>query len=149
MGSWYEAERKMGVKFWPGGDLRDALASPCNHILFSPTFIMARHRHILRGRSNFQRMFDEGTWVRTEFFKLLHRPNALSHNRIGIMVGRRFGNSVRRNRAKRVFREMTCHGRLHLLQNIDLVFFPKPGMDKVPYHMVDRTWQSLAKKLPI
>ena len=97
-------------------------------------------------------MFDEGTWVRTEFFKLLHRPNALPHNRIGIMVGRRFGNAVRRNRAKRVFREMTCHSRIDLAQNTDLVFFPKQGMDKVPYHVVNQTWQSLLanlQKLPV
>ncbi len=94
-------------------------------------------------------MFDEGTWVRTEFFKFLHRPNALSHNRIGIMVGRRFGNSVRRNRAKRVFRAMTNHGRMHLAQNADLVFFPRVGMDKVPYYVLDQIWQSFAKKLPM
>jgi len=149
--SWYGAERKMGVEFWLGGGPRDALASPCNPHQVFPR-IMARHRHVLRNRSNFQRMFDEGTWVRTEFFKLLHRPNALPHNRIGIMVGRRFGNAVRRNRAKRVFREVTRHGRIDLAQNTDLVFFPKQGMDKVPYHVVNQTWQSLLanlQKLPV
>ena len=100
-------------------------------------------------------MFDEGTWIRTEFFKVLHRPNALSHNRIGIMVGRRFGNAVMRNRAKRVLREVTRHGRTHLAQNTDLVFFPRRGMDTVPYHVVNQTWQSmlakhgLVEKLPV
>ena len=116
---------------------------------------MARHRHILRNRANFQRMFDEGTWVRTEFFNVLHRPNALPHNRIGIMVGRRFGNAVKRNQAKRVLREVTRHGRIDLAQNTDIVFFPRRGMHKVPYHVVDQAWQSmlakcgLVQKLPV
>ncbi len=115
---------------------------------------MARHRHVLRNRSNFQKMFDEGTWVRTEFFKVLHRPNGLPHNRVGIMVGRRFGNAVQRNRAKRVFREVTRYGRIPLVYNTDLVFFPRRGMETVPYYMVNQTWQSmlvkhgLAQKLP-
>jgi len=116
---------------------------------------MARHRHILRNRVNFQRMFDEGTWVRTEFFKILHRPNDLPHNRIGIMVGRRFGNAVKRNRAKRMLREVTRQGRVDLTQPTDLVFFPRHGMDKVSYHVINHTWQSalakhsLIKKLPV
>ncbi|HHZ84064.1 MAG TPA: ribonuclease P protein component [Nitrospirales bacterium] len=116
---------------------------------------MARHRHILRNRANFQRMFDEGSWVRTEYFKILHRPNELPHNRIGIMVGRRFGNAVKRNRAKRVFREVTRHGRIDLTKNTDLVFFPRRGMEKVPYHVINQAWQStlvkhgLVQKLPV
>ena len=104
---------------------------------------MARHQHVLRNRANFQKMFDEGTWIRTEFFRVLYRPNILSHNRIGIMVGLRFGNAICRNRAKRVFREVTLHGRIQLTQNADFVFFPRQGMDRVPYHIINQTWQSL------
>ncbi len=116
---------------------------------------MARHRHVLRNRLNFQRMFDEGTWVRTEFFKILHRPNALSHNRIGIMAGRRFGNAVRRNRAKRMFREVTLHGRMELAEHRDLVFFPKREMDTASFQEIHQTMEStlekhgLVKKLPV
>ena len=92
-------------------------------------------------------MFDEGTWFRTEFFKLLHRPNSLSHNRVGIMVGRRFGNAVQRNRAKRVLREVTQHGRMPLAQHADLVFFPRRGMETVPYRLISHAWRSMLPRL--
>ncbi len=71
------------------------------------------------------------------------------------MVGRRFGNAVKRNRAKRVFREVTRHGRIDLTKNTDLVFFPRRGMEKVPYHVINQAWQStlvkhgLVQKLPV
>lgn len=71
------------------------------------------------------------------------------------MVSRRFGNAVKRNRAKRVLREVTRQGRIDLAKNTDIVFFPRRGMDKVPYHVVDQTWQSilakhgLVQKLPV
>ena len=110
---------------------------------------MARHQNVLRNRLNFQRMFDEGTWVRTELFKVLHRPNALAYNRIGIMVGRRFGNAVQRNRVKRVFREVTHHGRQRLAESKDFVFFPQRGMDTVPYRVVEQTWQTFVQKLSV
>ena len=138
---WYGAERKAGARFWQGGERKAAPALQCSVAIFFPT--MARHRHILRHHLNFQRMFDEGTVTHTRFFTLFHRPNALSHNRIGIMVGRRYGNAVRRNRAKRMCREVTHHGRILLTQNTDILLLPKRGMDHVPYHVVNHTCQSL------
>ena len=46
-------------------------------------------------------------------------------SRVGIIVGRRFGNAVRRNRAKRVFRELVRDSYSELVPGRGVLVFPK------------------------
>ena len=39
-------------------------------------------------------------------FTLLYRRNALDHTRVGVVVGKKLGGAVWRNRSKRRFREL-------------------------------------------
>ncbi|MDX1411106.1 MAG: ribonuclease P protein component, partial [Nitrospirales bacterium] len=45
--------------------------------------------------------------------------------RLGIIVGRRFGNAVLRNRAKRVFRELARTTRVEMGGGKEFLIFPK------------------------
>lgn len=46
-------------------------------------------------------------------------------SRVGIVVGKRFGNAVRRNRAKRVFRELIRQSHAELVPGHAMLVFPK------------------------
>ncbi len=54
-------------------------------------------------------------------------PNGLDHPRLGIPVGRKFGNAIRRNRVKRLIREAFRIEQGALPSGFDLVCFPRPG----------------------
>lgn len=60
----------------------------------------------LRSREEFEQVQQGGRRVATRYLVLLGRPNRLDHDRLGIIASRKFGNAVKRTRAKRRLREL-------------------------------------------
>jgi len=60
----------------------------------------------LRRRAEFQKVFDSGQRIRGRFLTLLVAANPGSTTRLGIVASRKLGDSVKRNRAKRLIREI-------------------------------------------
>jgi len=60
----------------------------------------------VRRRSEFQQVFNTGSRVQGRFFALIMAPNRAGTTRLGIVASRKIGDSVRRNRAKRLIREI-------------------------------------------
>jgi ribonuclease P protein component len=66
--------------------------------------------------------------------------------RVGIVVGRRFGTAVRRNRAKRLFRELTRQVHRHLVEGYWLLVFPKRDAITLPFESLKHAWCSTLKR---
>lgn len=79
----------------------------------------------LRSTREIQTVKSHGRRVSTTLFNLLTCKMDEVTTRIGIIVGRRFGNAVRRNRAKRVFRDLARHCHPNLVSGHGLLVFPK------------------------
>ncbi len=79
----------------------------------------------LRRKREFDSVFRNGQPFRNGLFLLLCAANSLEYTRMGMMVGRRFGPSVKRNRLKRLCREAFRLGRSALPQGLDFVAIPK------------------------
>ena len=60
----------------------------------------------LRSRGEFTAVQQHGRRVATRTLTLLAIPNAMDHDRLGIVASRRMGGAVTRNRAKRRIREI-------------------------------------------
>lgn len=54
--------------------------------------------------------------------------NNLGHSRMGLVVSRKMGNAVRRNRWKRLLREAYRLRRLQLPEGMDMVVIPRKGV---------------------
>lgn len=75
----------------------------------------------LRKRSDFERVYEEGSKAVTSAFVLFARRNETSRSRLGVTATRKLGNSVRRNRARRLVREAFRRCREELPAGFDYV----------------------------
>ncbi|MBN1345291.1 MAG: ribonuclease P protein component [Phycisphaerae bacterium] len=81
----------------------------------------------LRRPGDFRRVF-AGRWSAADGLLVVYvAPNGLGHVRLGIPVGRKYGNAVRRNRVKRMIREAVRLEQWELECGYDLVCIPRAG----------------------
>ncbi len=79
----------------------------------------------LKSHRDIQAVKHHGRRISTALFNLLAHNMNDAPSRVGIVVGKRFGNAVRRNRAKRVFRELVRDSSSKLIAGRGVLVFPK------------------------
>jgi ribonuclease P protein component len=82
----------------------------------------------------------------TLFNMLVCRMDDGGISRVGIVVGKRFGIAVRRNRAKRLFRELTRQTRTELAPGLALLVFPKREALSLPFDELKTAWLSTFRR---
>lgn len=86
------------------------------------------HKHdgiFLKRHRDIQAVKQHGRRMSTALFNLQAYDMDNAPSRVGIVVGRRFGNAVRRNRAKRVFRELVREFYPEFVSGRGVLVFPK------------------------
>jgi ribonuclease P protein component len=91
----------------------------------------------VRRRGEFQRVFDAGYRVSSRYFTLLLAGRDSPGARLGIVASRKLGNAVRRNRAKRLIREI--FRRLDAPSaGVDVVVIPRRELFDAPFTDLER-----------
>ncbi|MFZ5449112.1 MAG: ribonuclease P protein component [Thermodesulfobacteriota bacterium] len=90
----------------------------------------------LRHRRDFLRAQAQGKRLYTRHFGVTLAPSSASGPRLGLVVTRRLGKAVRRNRVKRLLREFFRRHRVQL-PAIDLVIMAKKGAAELSYLQVE------------
>ena len=102
----------------------------------------------LRHRGEFTAVQTGGRRVAARFVTLLATPNALGHDRLGIIASRRLGGAVMRNRAKRRVRELFRHRPIDAtMASLDIVAIPRREAVEAPFVMLEHDFQSALRKL--
>ncbi|WP_448874168.1 ribonuclease P protein component [Desulfobulbus propionicus] len=83
--------------------------------------------HLLRTNREFQRVYRAGRRFHGNGFAVIVLANSLPWNRLGISVHRRAGNAVRRNRIKRLIREVFRCNRERFPGQSDIVVTVRPN----------------------
>ena len=102
-------------------------------------FFLKRSRGIQHIKKN-------GRRVSTGLFNLQICPGLSQDAMLGIVIGRRFGTAVRRNRAKRLFRELGRAVRPALVPGHAFLVFPKRECLNLPFAELQILWRGTLQR---
>ena len=82
-------------------------------------------KEILRKKSDFDAIYRTGKSVHDRYVVLFYRRNDLPYARTAFLASKKVGNSVQRNRAKRLMRESYRLNRDRFSAGYDLIFIAR------------------------
>ena len=83
---------------------------------------------MMNRNQDFQRLYRSGAFCSLGSAVLYAMPNGRSENRLGITAGKKVGNAVMRNRAKRIIREAYRAAEGEMPIGLDIVVVARPGL---------------------
>ncbi|MBN1525470.1 MAG: ribonuclease P protein component [Spirochaetales bacterium] len=78
-------------------------------------------------KQDIRNVFRHSRRIEREGLVIRCRENGMNYNRVCISLRRGFKNAVKRNRAKRILREIYRTNKYQMKQGFDLVFILSPG----------------------
>lgn len=75
------------------------------------------------GKKDISRVFELSVSIKYSCIRLLYCRNGITWNRIAVVLRKGYGNSVERNRAKRLVREIYREIKNSLPEGYDFIFF--------------------------
>ena len=82
-------------------------------------------KNVLRKKTDFDSIYKRGKSVGDRYVVLFYRQNGLPYNRTGFLASKKVGNSVARNRARRLMRESYRQISENLAIGYDIIFIAR------------------------
>src|SRR5947208_11251739 len=79
----------------------------------------------LRRPSDFRRVYERRRSVSDSWLIVYACENGLVHLRLGLSVSRKYGNAVRRNRLRRLYREAFRLTKAQMPTGLDIILIPR------------------------
>ena len=100
---------------------------------------MKCRKEILNNQKNFNNVYRRGSSRGSPFVVILYRKNRLSFSRIAFVASKKVGNSVCRNRARRLMRESIRTMDFVLKPGYDVILVARNSINGVKCQEVQRT----------
>lgn len=100
----------------------------------------------MRNSADIERVKKRGSRHHTSLFSIASISSESPEPRVGIIVGRRLGSAVARNRAKRLFRELARLNRSRLARHRAFLVFPKRHALQVSFAELRQGWDAALRR---
>jgi ribonuclease P protein component len=107
---------------------------------------MALRPDVLRYQRDFDRLYKKGRSAGEKYVVLFWAPNGLPYVRRAFLASKKVGDSVRRNRARRLMRESFRHMEKELPDGIDIVWVARSVITNVKCGEVEASMRRALKK---
>jgi len=106
-------------------------------------------KEILRRKEDFSAIYKKGKSVPDRYIVLFYMKNGLQYNRISFLASKKVGNSVQRNRAKRLMRESYRHICDQISCGYDIIFIARNSINGKKYDEVNKSVCNALRKAGI
>ena len=103
-------------------------------------------RHRLKNYQEFQAVFQNGRFFYNEIFKIGFLKSESLESRLGIIVSKQHGSAPKRNRIKRLVREVFRQKRTNIRQFGDVLIIPRYSVKEWNFEICERAFGFLVKK---
>lgn len=101
----------------------------------------------IRKRSDFQNIFKSAKKLNKNFLTIYWSSNRIQYSRFAVITSKKFGNAVRRNRVKRIIREVYRKNKESFGKGIDWIILPKGDWQRIDYWQAERLILDAIKKV--
>ncbi|SMC57319.1 ribonuclease P protein component [Papillibacter cinnamivorans] len=108
-----------------------------------------RYSKPLKKNYEFKRLYSRGKQAVSPCMAVYCRPNRTEVDRIGITVGGKIGNAVKRNRVRRRLKEIYRLNEHLLRTGFDIVVVARVRAEYAPYRELEESFLSLCGKLKL
>ena len=102
--------------------------------------------NVLRKKSDFDSIYNRGKSVGDRYVVLFYRKNNLPYNRTGFLASKKVGNSVQRNRARRLMKESYRHLQEKLPTGYDFIIIARNTISGKKCMEVERSLMSAFRR---
>lgn len=103
-------------------------------------------KNVLRKKSDFSSIYNKGKSVGDRFVVLFYRQNHLPYNRTGFLASKKVGNSVKRNRARRLMKESYRTIKNNLPPGYDFIIIARNTISERKCADVEKSLKSAFRK---
>ena len=114
-----------------------------------PIMAYKPHPERLKKRWEFQRGYKKGRKYWNRYFVVYVNRNALRRARLGVTVSKKVGNSVKRNRVKRLIRESFRLSKSKILPGYDIIVVSRPPAVNLKYQQAEEALLQLLRNAKI
>jgi ribonuclease P protein component len=84
-------------------------------------------QQVISGKKEISYLFGSGIRVKGSFFKVIYKKNPFSFDRVAVIVSKKNGNAICRNRIKRIVRETIRTNWISTPPYYDILIQPDPN----------------------
>lgn len=106
-------------------------------------------KEILRRNSDFSSIYKKGKSVGDRFVVVFYKKNHLPYNRIAFLASKKVGNSVTRNRARRLMKESYRNISENFAIGYDLIFIARKTIINSKYADVKKSIEAATRRAGI
>ena len=91
---------------------------------------------IIKRPAEIKTILQTGKYVSNPFFKIAYLPSSSPQSRWAILIGKRYGKAVERNRIKRQLREILRSIAPQLQSAFDLLMIPRRTVEEISFQLL-------------